>query len=58
MKKTYITPSVEAIDIEIESIIALSTQSTGITNGNKDDFEPLGREDNSSSNPGIWEQGW
>ena len=58
MKKTYITPSVEAIDIEIESIIALSTQSTGITNDNKDDFEPLGREDNSSSNPGVWEQGW
>ena len=58
MKKTYITPSVEAIDIEIESIIALSTQSTEITNENKGDFEPLGREDNSSSNPGIWEQGW
>lgn len=58
MKKAYITPSVEAIDIQIESIIALSTQDTEITNENKSSFEQLGREDNSSSNPGIWEQGW
>ena len=58
MKKTYITPEVEAIEVQIEAIIALSTQGDQITDGNKDDFEPLGREDNTPSRPGIWEQGW
>ena len=57
MKKAYIKPSVEAFDIQMESIIALSTQDDGITGDNKDDFEPLGREDNPSR-PNIWEQGW
>ena len=58
MKKAYITPSVEAIDIQVESVIALSTQTSEITNENKRDFEQLGREDNSFSRPNIWEQGW
>ena len=58
MKKTYITPEVEAIEVQIEAIIALSTQGDQITDGNKDDFEPLGREDHTPFRPGIWEQGW
>ena len=58
MKKTYITPEVEAIEVQIEAIIALSTQGDQITDGNKDDFEPLGREDNNPSSPNLWEQGW
>lgn len=57
MKKAYIKPSVEAFDIQMESIVALSTQDTEIGSGNKDDFENLGREDNPSR-PNIWEQGW
>ncbi|MBO5675502.1 MAG: hypothetical protein J6S07_04150 [Bacteroidaceae bacterium] len=57
MKKMYITPEVEAIEVQIEAIIALSTQDTEIGSDNKDDFENLGREDNPSR-PNIWEQGW
>ena len=57
MKKTYITPSVEAFDIQIETIIALSVQDTEIGSDNKDDFEQLGREDKPNT-PNIWEQGW
>ena len=58
MKKAYIKPSVEAFDIQMESIIALSTQDTEIGSDNKDDFENLGREDNNPSRPNIWDQGW
>lgn len=54
----YTKPSVESIKIQMESIIALSTQEGEITGDNKDDFEPLGREDNNPSSPNLWEQGW
>lgn len=57
MKKVYTKPSVESIKIQMESIIALSTQEGEITGENKDDFEPLSREDNPSR-PNLWEQGW
>lgn len=57
MKKVYTKPSVESIKIQMESIIALSTQEGEITGDNKDDFEPLSREDNPSR-PNLWEQGW
>ena len=39
MKKMYTKPSVESIKIQMESIIALSTQEGEITGDNKDDFE-------------------
>lgn len=58
MKKTYIKPSVEAFDIQMDSIIALSTQDTEIGSGNKNDFENLGREDNTPSSPNLWDQVW
>lgn len=59
MKKAYIKPSVEAFDIQMESIIALSTQDTEIGSDNKDDFENLGREDkHTPSNPNLWDQVW
>lgn len=58
MKKIYTKPSVESIKIQMESIIALSTQEGEITGDNKNDFEPLGREDNNPSSPNLWEQGW
>ena len=58
MKKMYIKPSVEMINIQMESIIALSTQATEITNDTKGDFENLGREDNGPSAPGVWDSEW
>ena len=58
MKKEYIKPSVEAFDMQMESIIALSTQDTEIGSENKGDFENLGREDDTPSRPNLWEQGW
>lgn len=59
MKKQYITPSIEAIEINSVNIIA---SSDIIINGDKEtdtsvDGGQLGREDNPSR-PNIWEQGW
>ena len=57
MKKTYITPSVEVFKVGAVNILAASL---GISETSVDtsDGGQLGREDNSSSRPGIWEQGW
>lgn len=62
MKKTYIKPSVECFNVNAQSIIAASPNplslddGTTITNGNKGDFEILGREDNAVSN--VWDSEW
>lgn len=56
MKKTYITPSVEEIKVGVMNILAASPDFKDGPSVN--DGEELGREDNSSSRPGIWEQGW
>ena len=58
MKKMYIKPSVETINVQMESIIAMSIQGTEITSDNKGDFENLGREDNGPSAPGVWDSEW
>ena len=59
MKKTYITPEVEVIKVDVVNILAESV----VIDSDKyvDTNEPggqLGREDNTPSRPGIWEQGW
>lgn len=57
MKKTYISPSVEAIKVGVANIIAASTLS--ISDETVDSFVEgvqLGREDNSNSS--VWQQGW
>ena len=58
MKKTYITPSVEEIKVGAMNILAASPDFKAGSSESVNDGEELGREDNSSSNPGIWEQGW
>lgn len=60
MKKQYITPSIEAIEINAVNIIA---SSDIIIDGNKEtdtsvDGGQLGREVETPSRPNIWEQGW
>lgn len=58
MKKTYITPTVEVINVNCEAIIALSAQNTNVTFDNSEEFFQLGRENNSFSNNNSWDQGW
>ena len=59
MKKTYITPEVEVIKVGAISMLAASldiNNNTGVDTSQPDG--QLGREDNTPSRPGIWEQGW
>ena len=58
MKKTYITPSVEEIKVGVMNILAASPDFKDDPDSNVNDGEELGREDNTPSRPGIWEQGW
>lgn len=58
MKKTYITPSVEVIKVGATSMLAASIKMIDETVDTTSEGGQLGREDNSSSRPGIWEQGW
>ena len=59
MKKTYITPSVETIKISAVNMLATSLginkERTVDTSG---DGVQLGREDNGSSAPGVWDSEW
>ena len=59
MKKTYITPSVETIKVSAVNLLAASVQlfsdKTVDTSG---DGVQLGREDNGSSAPGVWDSEW
>ena len=59
MKKTYITPEVEVIKVGAISMLAASL---GVNNNTEVDTSgdgvQLGREDNTPSRPGIWEQAW
>lgn len=56
MKKTYIKPIVESFEVNVESIIALSLNKEKIERGSEQDYELLGREDNSVSN--VWDSEW
>ena len=57
MKKQYIIPQMECFDVQMEAIVALSTNSsTSITSENKADFEMQGRD--NSSNFNLWDQEW
>ena len=58
MKKTYITPSVETIKVSAVNMLAASfiinrERTVDTSNG-----EQLGREDNGSSAPGVWDSEW
>ena len=57
MKKTYITPSVETIKVSAVNMLAASLQ---LHSDKEVDTvsEQLGREDNGSSAPGVWDSEW
>lgn len=59
MKKTYINPSVESIEVSNATIIAASEQLPIVPGGGEQPGEGAqGREDNTPSRPNLWEQGW
>ena len=59
MKKTYITPSVETIKVSAVNMLAASFMSISEDTVNTSDpGVQLGREDNGSSAPGVWDSEW
>lgn len=56
MKKEYINPSMEVIEITTQHILA-NSMVTHDEQVNTDDIQ-FGREDNTPSNPNLWDQGW
>jgi hypothetical protein len=58
MKKTYIAPQVEVIKVGAISMLAASMKINDKEVDTSGDGVQLGREDNTPSRPGIWEQGW
>ena len=58
MKKIYTSPSAEVHTINAIQMIAnsIDKDSQGITN--PDDYDLLGREDNDSKSPKIWDKEW
>ena len=58
MKKTYITPSVETIKVSAVNMLAASMIINKERTVDTSDGEQLGREDNGSSAPGVWDSEW
>ena len=58
MKKTYIAPSVETIKVSAVNMLAASVMSISDTTVDTSNGEQLGREDNGSSAPGVWDSEW
>jgi hypothetical protein len=58
MKKTYITPSVETIKVSAVNMLAASLRISGEAVNTSEDGVQLGREDNGSSAPGVWDSEW
>ena len=58
MKKTYITPSVETIKVSAVNMLAASVMSINETEVDTSNGGQLGREDNGSSAPGVWDSEW
>ncbi|MEE0985301.1 MAG: hypothetical protein UH687_06670 [Bacteroidaceae bacterium] len=58
MKKMYITPEVEEIKVNAMNMLAASLGVNEESVDTSGDGVQLGREDNTPSRPGIWEQGW
>lgn len=57
MKKTYIEPSVEVVELDAESILAASLATSDEEVDTNVDPQ-LGREDVKHSDTNVWEQGW
>jgi hypothetical protein len=58
MKKTYITPSVETIKVSAVNMLAASMQISNTEVDTSVSSVQLGREDNGSSAPGVWDSEW
>ena len=58
MKKTYITPSVETIKVSAVNMLAASMIINRERTVDTSNGEQLGREDNGSSAPGVWDSEW
>lgn len=58
MKKTYISPSMEVIKVNVANIIAASSMDIDLSDGSAGEEATLGRKDVSFSNPNVWEQEW
>ena len=58
MKKTYITPSVETIKVSAVNMLAASLQINNTEVDTSVASVQLGREDNGSSAPGVWDSEW
>ena len=58
MKKTYITPSVETIKVSAVNMLAASLQICNTEVDTSEANVQLGREDNGSSAPGVWDSEW
>ena len=58
MKKTYITPSVETIKVSAVNMLAASLGISDTTVDTSVESVQLGREDNGSSAPGVWDSEW
>ena len=58
MKKTYITPSVETIKVSAVNMLAASLGISEEAVNTSVEGVQLGREDNGSSAPGVWDSEW
>jgi len=58
MKKTYITPSVETIKVSAVNMLAASMRINNTEVDTSEAGVQLGREDNGSSAPGVWDSEW
>lgn len=58
MKKTYIVPYVEEINVGAISMLAASIGFNNTEVDTSGEGVQLGREDNNPSSPNLWEQGW
>ena len=59
MKKEYIQPAMEVIELKVSSMLMQASMNIG--EGTVTSDEQLGREDNNASrpsNPNIWESMW
>lgn len=58
MKKQYIIPATECIQMETIRLVAnsIDKDNNGITNPNGYDF--LGREDKDPKTPNLWDNEW
>ena len=58
MKKMYVAPEVETIKVNAMNMLATSFRVNEEEEDTSTPGTQLGREDNTPSRPGIWEQGW